>query len=84
MNKEKRAGTPPVPDNFQQLLNRWQQLTLQKIEGFGWKIKFIRRPLFQDTTIVVTNPTGDRIGILETDGEVTIHPVTDFRGQPSA
>ncbi|MET0044520.1 MAG: hypothetical protein ABW100_13505, partial [Candidatus Thiodiazotropha sp. 6PLUC3] len=83
MAKEQRTGLPPVPDDFQQLLNQWQQMTLQKIEGFGWKIKFIRRPLFQDVTIVVSNPSGDQIGVLEENGEVVVHPVTDFRDTSS-
>ena len=79
MAKEKRTGMPAVPDNIAELLNQWQQNTLQKIEGFGWRVKFIRRPLFQEITIVVTNPNGDQIGTLEQDGEVSIHPVSDFR-----
>ncbi|MCG8017067.1 MAG: hypothetical protein JAY97_12700 [Candidatus Thiodiazotropha sp. 'RUGA'] len=79
MTREKRTGIPPVPENFAELLNQWQQNTLQRIENFGWRVKFIRRPLFQDITIVVTNPTGDQIGTLELDGEVSVHPVSDFR-----
>ncbi|MCG7983559.1 MAG: hypothetical protein JAY90_12530 [Candidatus Thiodiazotropha lotti] len=79
MAREKRTGISPVPDNFAELLNQWQQNTLQKIESFGWRLKFIRRPLFQEITIVVTNPTGDQIGTLEQDGEVSVHPVSDFR-----
>ncbi|MBV2092949.1 MAG: hypothetical protein KUF72_18870 [Candidatus Thiodiazotropha sp. (ex Ctena orbiculata)] len=79
MTREKRTGIPPVPDNFVELLNQWQQNTLQRIESFGWRVKFIRRPLFQDITIVVTNPTGDQIGTLEQDGEVSVHPIADFR-----
>ncbi|MEJ2619662.1 MAG: hypothetical protein P8163_05245 [Candidatus Thiodiazotropha sp.] len=79
MAREKRTGIPAIPDNFTELLNQWQQNTLKKIEGFGWRVKFIRRPLFQEITIVVTNPTGDQIGTLEQDGEVCVHPVSDFR-----
>ena len=79
MIKEQRNEAPPIPDNFSELLNEWQHAALQKIEGFGWKLKFIRRPMFQERLIVVTNPKGDRIGILQPNGDIDIRPYTDFR-----
>jgi hypothetical protein len=79
MAREKRTGVQPIPDHYEEMLNQWQLTTLHKIEEFGWKVKFIRRPLFQDITAVVTNPSGEKIGVLEEDGEVDIHPVSDFR-----
>ena len=79
MDKEKRKGEKPVPDNLESLLNQDQLLTLRQIESFGWQLRFVRRPLFQEPTPVVFNPTGDSIGILDEDGRLDIHAEIKIR-----
>ncbi len=43
-----------------------------RIENFGWQLKFIRRPLFQAPLVVVENAVGRSIGVLEEDGEINL------------
>lgn len=74
MDSEKRRGDKPIPDNWQKYLNDAQLSELRTIESFGWQIKFIRRPLFQDVEIVVANPEGNAVGLLEEDGTLNHNP----------
>lgn len=72
MNNDKRKGENPIPDDVKDHLNDAQQAELQTIQGFGWSLKFIRRPLFQERVVVVTSPDGSSIGILEEDGRLNL------------
>ena len=47
MDKEKRKGGNPLPKILKEVLNEAQLITLNKIEGFGWELEFIRRELYQ-------------------------------------
>jgi hypothetical protein len=44
------------------------------IEGYGWRLHFIRRPLFQEPVPVVIDGDGRKIGILEEDGTLNREP----------
>jgi hypothetical protein len=74
MSIEKRERQPPIPHNHENYMNEDQQDQLRAIEGFGWKLYFIRRPDFQDPTIVVCNQEGTSIGVLEEDGRLNLDP----------
>lgn len=80
MSTEKRRGDKPVPDNMKDYLNDAQMAELRKIERFGWELWFIRRPLFQDPVVVVANPDGSSIGVLEDDGRLNLDPDIKLRG----
>jgi hypothetical protein len=56
-----------------------QLLTLSKMEGFGWRIAFIRRPLFQDIVAVLLHPDNEILGTLEDDGALNTQPDIEFR-----
>ncbi|MES9943796.1 MAG: hypothetical protein ABW080_02425 [Candidatus Thiodiazotropha sp.] len=79
MVQDNRKGDKPIPDNLKEVLNNLQIMALQKAEGFGWKLKFVRRPLFQEVLPVISNPSGDKIGVLECNGEINMHPETKIR-----
>lgn len=79
MSDDKRKGVKPIPDDVKKYLNDAQLAELHKIEGFGWKLKFIRRPLFQEIVVVVMNPNGSSIGILEEDGKLNLDPDIETR-----
>jgi hypothetical protein len=79
MDNDKRKGEKPVPENVESMLNEMQLLALRQIEGFGWRIKFVRRPLFQDVVVVVMSGEGDKIGVLEEDGRVNMQPDIQVR-----
>lgn len=72
MTTEKRKGEKPVPDDLDNYLNEEQREVLERIEAFGWHLKFIRRPLFQQPVAVVINSHGNSIGVLEEDGRLNI------------
>ena len=79
MSDDKRKGDKPVPDDLHEHLNYAQLSLLRTIEGFGWSLKFVRRPLFREPVVVVTNPEGSTIGILEEDGRLNLDPAVDTR-----
>ena len=74
MDYEKRKGERPVPESLQKYLNDAQMSELRTIENFGWKIKFVRRPLFQDPVVIVAHPDGSSICALEEDGTINHNP----------
>lgn len=77
--KDKRKGVEPVPEDVEAHLNEPQLCRLRSIEGFGWRIKYIRRPLFQTPVIIVVNSEGDEIGTLEEDGGLNLKPDIEIR-----
>jgi len=79
VSEDKRKGEQPVPDDIKDYLNQAQLGELHKIEGFGWKLVFVRRPLFQETVVVVTDAGGGSIGVLEEDGRLNLDPGIETR-----
>lgn len=59
-----------IPEDIKALMTDLQLLTLANLEGFGWSIQFVRRPLFQEQVIVIVDPSGEQYAILTEDGEV--------------
>jgi len=79
MDDEKRTGKQPIPDNVVNYLNAAQIAELHKIEGFGWRLEYIRHPLFQEPVIFVSSANGESIGILEKDGRLNLEPDIEIR-----
>lgn len=79
MDQEKRKGDKPVPENITRFLNELQILALRRVENFGWRLQFIRRPLFQEPVVVVIDGEGKKIGILEDDGRINMAPDIKIR-----
>ena len=79
MDDCKRNKSEPIPANLKEYLNDAQQAQLNTIESFGWSIKFVRRPLFQESVVVVTNPDGSSIGTLEEDGRLNLESAMEIR-----
>lgn len=79
MDDEKRKGERPVPEHPENYMNTAQLAELHKIERFGWTIKYLRHPLFQDSVIIVSNADGSSIGILEEDGRLNLEPDITIR-----
>lgn len=74
MENEKRNQQNPIPADLTEHLNADQILALRQIENYGWNLKFVRRPPFQESVTVVTGPGGEPIGVLETDGTINKDP----------
>ena len=79
MGIERRHEGNQFPENIDYILNEEQLFTLNKMEGFGWKLTFIRRPLFQEIITVLTHSDNDAYGILEGDGRLNMQPAMPFR-----
>ena len=73
MFKEKRSGKPPVPDNVKGVLNDVQMLALRQLEGFGWQLGFVRRPLFQEPVPVVFDGSRKTFGVIEETGQLNMN-----------
>lgn len=67
---DKRNVEVSVPDNLDEYLNDAQRRSLIRVEEFGWRLAFIRRPVFQDIVPVVVSDDGKRHGVLEEDGSI--------------
>jgi hypothetical protein len=72
MTRDRRKNKEPVQDNVGRILNRKQLSALQECQYFGWKLKFIRCPLFQEPVPVLYNAKLDKIGILDPDGHINM------------
>ena len=79
MDDDKRSREKPVPDDMNNYLTDAQSAELHHIESFGWTLKYIRRPLFQERVVVVMNPDGSSIGLLEEDGRLNLESNIDTR-----
>ena len=79
MGREKRKGNIPIPGNLKEFMNEAQWKALSGIEYTGWRLRFVRRPLFQEPMLFIQNPNDGRIGILDKDGNVKIQPKIKVR-----
>jgi hypothetical protein len=79
MDSERRKGDKPIPNNLKGTLNEAQLIALPNLERFGWELRFVRRPLFQETVPVVCNAEGTMIGVLEEDGRLNLQSAVQIR-----
>lgn len=79
MAKERRTNQKPVPDEVKKYLNYQQQVIFRQSHYFGWRLAFVRRPLFLEPTVVVYNDEFEMIGILDPDGQINMESALDFR-----
>ena len=61
------------------LLNEDQQMTLRELERFGWELKFVRRPVFQEPIPVVFDGDRKTFCILKPDGTLENTPDIKIR-----
>jgi hypothetical protein len=61
-----------------------QTATLRQLESFGWTLRFVRQPLFQDPIPVVVQGKGNVIGILEHDGRLKVDINIQIRDEEKA
>ena len=79
-NNERRKGMAPVPENLNEILKDAQLLSLHKLEGFGWNLEFVRRPLFQEVVPVLCHPDNGALGVMRDDGTLNMQPDIQLRG----
>ncbi len=71
---DRRQGMSAIPLNLREFLSDDQRRSLKQIEGFGWQLAFVRRPLFQDPIVVIRNGEASKFSVLESDGTVNDQP----------
>jgi hypothetical protein len=79
MTRDRRKNNKLNQDDVKKILNRKQLTALIECQYFGWKLKFIRSPLFQDPVPVLYNAKIDQIGILDPDGHINIELKLEVR-----
>ena len=80
VEKERRkSGEARIANALKRELRPAQQITLADLEGFGWELKFVRRPLFQEPVAVVFDPDHKRFAVLQEDGTLNENPGFDIR-----
>ena len=79
MKNERRTGEKPIPEKLESTLNDAQLIALPALEKFGWELRFVRRPLFQDPVPVVCNAEGTMVGVLEEDGRLNLQLAVQIR-----
>jgi hypothetical protein len=78
-DRERRLGNFEGATRLRAQLNEDQQLALCELERFGWELRFIRRPLFQDPLPVVTDADRKSYSALGPDGSVEGIPTIKLR-----
>ena len=75
---ERRKHKPLTQPDFEIFdihLNVDQMKTYTRMHEIGWKMYFIRRPLFRKLTVVMKNNAGTRVAVIEQDGRSTVNPM---------
>lgn len=68
MREERRTGNQEINEELLGYLSHQQLSTLNRMERFGWNLKFVRHALFQDVTVVISNEETQDIAVIEGDG----------------
>jgi len=77
--RERRSGKPPVPKDLRSLLSPQQLKALNELEGFGWQVDYVRRPLFQQPRVVMHDPDSGRQAMITEEGMVDYFPMETFK-----
>lgn len=78
IERERRGSRAPSAALRAQLTED-QRMTLCDLERFGWELKFIRRPPFQDPVVVVVDGDRKSFSVLNKDGSLDDHPKLRLR-----
>jgi len=77
---ERRKGAPKMDEAALLAgLTPAQQATVQTMEAFHWRLKFVRRPLFKTPIPVLFNREGDRYVVVNEDGTIDENPTLTLR-----
>ena len=77
--RERRKMDSRTTLTLKRELNEDQRLALADLEKFGWELKFIRRPMFQQPIPVVFDSGREHYAVLNTDGTLDENPGFDIR-----
>lgn len=77
---DKRNTQAPIPINVADYLTLEQEIMLLTLSKFGWQVKFIRRQVYQEPTVVLGR-SDNTYGILEKDGRIHDISVPKMRAE---
>jgi hypothetical protein len=72
--RERRKSTPAEISEMEKQLNPAQLEAWRMLQTFGWQLRFVRRPLFQQPVAVIVNKAGQMHAVIEEDGRVNDKP----------
>jgi len=75
--RRKTEGRPTI--TLRRDLNQDQQFALAELEKYGWELKFIRRPMFQQPIPVVFDSDRKSYAVLLPDGTLDHNPGFNIR-----
>jgi hypothetical protein len=78
-DRERRKSEQELISALKRELNDDQRDTLAQLERFGWTLKFVRRPVFQDAVGVIMNPDTHTFAVIEPDGTLNEKAALLFR-----
>lgn len=76
---ERRKNEAKLLSALRRELNQDQLLALAELEKFGWELKFIRKPMFQQPIPVVFDSDRKHYAVLKDDGTLDENPGFDIR-----
>ena len=79
MDRDKRHDDAAIPGNLADWLSVDQMHALKNLENFGWRLKFVRRPAFQEMVVILYCADGNKFGVLEKDGKLNMNPDITIR-----
>jgi len=74
-----RSKSNATPDKLLSVLTKEQRISFSNLEFFGWKIWFVRRPLFFDPQVLLINEDSGLYGLLMKDGNLDMDPKINIR-----
>lgn len=74
----RRAAPPPQRVSRRRLIDARLE-TLRTLEHFGWALKFVRRPPFEEPIPMVFDGERKKYAVLRADGTLDEHPGLDIR-----
>ena len=77
--KERRKSADRISNALKRELNEAQLMTLCGLEPYGWELKFVRRPMFQQSIAIVFDADRKSFAVLEADGTLNENPGFDIR-----
>ena len=78
-SERRRQTEPERAAALRRGLTAAQLTTLDTLEGFHWRLAFVRRPLFRDPVPVAIDRSGNRFVVIEPDGAINETPALRIR-----
>ncbi|MBO9716210.1 MAG: hypothetical protein J7507_05235 [Pseudoxanthomonas sp.] len=79
-NERRTPTPPPSPAQLEAGLTHAQLATVRTLQEFQWRLRFVRRPLFQAPVPVLFDRGEKRYVVIGEDGSIDENPSLKLRG----